>query len=64
MKNGVLMKKLNGLKFENGSCVDIIPSTDTQRGKIFGIDLAPSEAKTAIMYSDGSVEVLDNEETK
>lgn len=58
------MKKLNKLEFENGSCIDIIPQTDMQRVKIFAIDLAPSEAKTAIVYSDGSVEVLDNEETK
>ena len=58
------MKKLNKLEFKNGSLIDIIPSTDTQRGKIFGVDLSPSEAKTAITYSDGSVEVLDNEEAE
>ncbi len=58
------MKKPNKLEFKNGSRINIIPPTDTQRGKIFGIDLAPSEAKTAIAYSDGSVEVLDNEEAK
>ncbi len=37
---------------------------DGKGNKIFGVDLSPSEAKTAITYSDGSVEVLDNEETK
>lgn len=58
------MTKLNSLKFENSSSVDIVPSTDVQRGKIFGIDLAPNEAKTVIVYSDGSVEVLDSDETK
>ena len=52
------------LRIENNSCVDVVSSTDTQRGKIFGIDLAPSEAKTAIVYSDGSVEVLDSDKTK
>lgn len=52
------------LRIENSSCVDVVSSTDTQRGKIFGIDLAPSEAKTAIVYSDGSVEVLDSDKTK
>lgn len=58
------MKKLNNLEFNNSSCVDVVSSTDTQKGRIFGIDLAPNEAKTAIVYSDGSVEVLDSEETK
>lgn len=58
------MTKLNSLEFENGSSVDIVPSTDAQRGKIFGIDLAPNKAKTVIVYSDGSVEVLDSDETK
>ena len=58
------MKKLNNLEFNNSSCVDVASSTDTQKGKIFSIDLAPNEAKTAIVYSDGSVEVLDSDKTK
>lgn len=55
------MKKL---EFKNSSCVDAVSSTDTQKTKICSIDLAPNKDKTAIVYSDGSIEVLDSEETK
>lgn len=58
------MTKLNSLEFENSSSVDIVPSTDAQKTKICSIDLAPNKDKTAIVYSDGSIEVLDSEEAK
>ena len=54
----------DNLEFENSSCVDVVSSIDTQKTKIYSIDLAPNKDKTVIVYSDGSIEVLDSEETK
>ena len=60
LRSGVLMRsKSNNFEFNI-----FTPKTNTQKVKILAIDLANYPDMTAVVYSDGSVEVLDNEEAK